>query len=49
MEKARMKTLSRYSLAIDESSDRKDITQLAVFIRGIDSDLAAYEYIFDVH
>lgn len=37
-----------YSLALDESTDTTDTAQLAIFIRGVNEDLAAGEYLLDV-
>ncbi|KAJ4428118.1 hypothetical protein ANN_24132 [Periplaneta americana] len=45
---ARMKTFTCYALALDESTDRKDKEQLAIFIRDVDSDFNVHEDLVDV-
>ena len=41
--KSRSSTLVTFSLALDESTDTKDTAQLAIFIRGVTSELLVYE------
>jgi hypothetical protein len=42
------KSLSFFSLALDESTDVKDTSQLAVFIRGVDDNLNVTEEFVEV-
>ena len=44
----RSKDFIAYSLAVDESTDMTDTAQLAIFIRGVDSDLRVTEEILDI-
>ncbi|KAM3616675.1 uncharacterized protein V6R79_021542 [Siganus canaliculatus] len=44
----RSKDFIAYSLAVDESTDVTDTVQLAIFIRGVDSDLSVTEEILDI-
>ncbi|KAJ4438162.1 hypothetical protein ANN_14101 [Periplaneta americana] len=45
---ARMKTFTSYSLALNESTDRKDTAQLAVFMSAVDSDFNVHGDLVDV-
>lgn len=44
----RSKDFIAYSLAVDESTDMTDTAQLAIFIRGLDSDLRLTGEILDI-
>ena len=44
----KINNLQWYSLAVDECTDCKDTAQLAVFIRGVDSELNVIEDLLDV-
>lgn len=37
-----------FSLALDESTDITDVAQLAIFVRGVDSDLVVTQELLDV-
>lgn len=41
--KSRCQELAVYSLALDESTDVKDISQLAIFIRGVTNEMDVHE------
>ncbi|XP_072239317.1 general transcription factor II-I repeat domain-containing protein 2-like [Leuresthes tenuis] len=44
----RSKDFIAYSLAVDESTDMTDTAQLAIFIRGVDSNLRVTEEVMDI-
>ncbi|XP_065444398.1 general transcription factor II-I repeat domain-containing protein 2A-like [Chrysemys picta bellii] len=44
----RAKDFVAYSLAVDETTDATDTAQLAIFIRGVDSNLCVTEEILDI-
>lgn len=44
----RSKDVIAYSLAVDESTDMTDTAQLAIFIRGVESNLRVTEEVMDI-
>ena len=41
--KQRVATFQSYAIAVDESTDIKDMAQLAIFVRGVDKDITVTE------